>query len=42
MANIAAEPGGLVAEASGGQADVAAEVREIAAAHIPEFDALTW
>ena len=40
MPTIAAESGGLVAEASGGQADVAAEVREIAATHIAQFDAL--
>ena len=26
----------------GGEADLGAEVREIAAAHVGEFDALTW
>jgi hypothetical protein len=39
MSDIATEPSGLVAEAGGGQADLEAEVGEIAATHIAEFDA---
>src|SRR5919201_2405765 len=40
MPNIAAESGGLVAEAGSSQADVATGGREIAATHIAQFDAL--
>ena len=39
MPDIATEPGGLVAEAGGGQADSDAQVGQITAAHVAEFDA---